>query len=244
MKLLEICCVSVEDCIHAQEGGADRIELCASMAAGGLTPSYATFKLAKEACSIPIVVMVRPRNGGFCYNELEFKVMMEDTNQFLKMGADGIVFGCLNENREVNLEQTKQLCDLIGEKEAIFHLAFEQCDNPFTTIDQLAECGIDRVLTGGKAGNAEKGIESIRSLVEEKGSKMQILCAGGIRSHNVEAILNSTHAQQVHSACRHFIQDKSDPVIEGVLDFNNAYDAVSLESVIALKSAMKKLSKY
>lgn len=239
MSLLEICCVSVEDCIHAQEGGADRIELCASMAAGGLTPSYATVKLAKEACSIPIVVMVRPRNGGFCYNDLEFQVMLEDTRQFLQMGVDGIVFGCLNENREVNIEQTKQLCDLIGDKEAVFHLAFEQCSNPFDTIDRLVECGIDRILTGGKAGSAEKGIDLIKRLVADKGSKVEILCAGGIRSHNVKAILESTQVQQIHSACRHFVQDKSDPVVKGILDFSNAYDAVSLTSVIELKTAIR-----
>jgi copper homeostasis protein len=93
--LLEVAAASVEDALAAQEGGADRLELNAALALGGLTPSLGTLIEVKSAVSLPVLVMVRPRPGGFAYSEADLQVMRRDVDLALEHGADGIVFGVL-----------------------------------------------------------------------------------------------------------------------------------------------------
>ena len=147
--IVEVCCGSVDDCVVAQNCGADRIELNSSLELGGMTPSVGTLVLAKQLVDLPIVCMVRPRPVGFCYTDLQFATMLLDTKILLENGADGIVFGCLHEDGSVDIARTKQMVELIKPKEAIFHKAFDSCVDLEASIQVLIECGIDRILTGG-----------------------------------------------------------------------------------------------
>lgn len=228
MKMVvEICCVSLQDCIHAQHAGAHRIELCASMAAGGLTPSLGLFQLVKEACEIPIMVMLRPRGAGFCYNEVEFEVMKKDASIFLENKADGIVFGILDENRNVDQVRTKEIVELMHSygKEAVFHRAFDECEDKEKAIKDLIACGVDRILTAGGQGNALEHLEELKNWQETYHEKIEFQACGNIREDNVVAVVKTTGIQQIHSACRVLVQDKSDEVASEIT-YQNGYDKV------------------
>lgn len=224
---IEICCVGLKDCIHAQNKGADRIELCASMAAEGLTPSFGLFQLVKEKCTIPVMVMLRPRGAGFCYNDIDYEVMLKDAKIFLEAGADGLVFGIVNEQKEVDTKRVSELCELIHSygKEAVFHRAFDSCPNKEKAIEELIACGVDRILTSGGPGNAMEYLDVLKAWELKYGKQIQFQACGSIREENAQDVIKATNIHQIHSACRTFVQDPSDAKAEN-LDYSNAYDKV------------------
>ena len=129
--MLEICCGSFSDVKTAYENGADRVELNSALYMGGLTPTLANLIYAKENCNIPVVAMVRPRGGGFCYSDEEYETMLMDAKILLEHGADGIAFGFLTEEKMLDKKRTKEMIELIHEcgREAVFHRAFDCIDN-------------------------------------------------------------------------------------------------------------------
>ena len=112
-KIVEICCGSYEDAFVAYRAGAKRIELNSALYLGGLTPSLGTLQLVKKNTDLKVIAMVRPRGAGFCYSEADFEVMKMDAEILMENGADGIAFGCLDENGEIQEEQTKEIIDII-----------------------------------------------------------------------------------------------------------------------------------
>ena len=160
---IEICCGSLTDCMTAEKYPVDRIELNSGLELGGLTPSLSTFLLAKEKFTKKIVCMVRPRTAGFCYNNYEISTMFSDADIFLKNGADGIVFGFLNPNRTIDIDNTKRMVELIHsyQKEAVFHKAFDEVLDYDKAIEDLISCNVDRVLTSGTAPTVLEGLDVI-----------------------------------------------------------------------------------
>ncbi len=196
--LLEICCGSIDDAIESEKGGADRVELCSALFLGGLTPSIGTIQEAKQRLKIPVIVMVRPRGGGFCYTEAEMSTMERDTESALQSGADGIVFGVLQANGKVDTERSQRIRKLIGTKQAVFHRAFDVTPDPLEALEQLIDMGVRRVLTSGQKDSAPQGAELIRKLVERAGDRIEILPGGGIQPYQVREIAEKTGCQQVH----------------------------------------------
>ena len=147
--LLEICCGSFEDVKTAWQNGADRVELNSALYLGGLTPSTANLICAKEQCSIPIVTMVRPRGGGFCYSQDEYETMLLDARILLEHGADGIAFGFLTADHAIHRNRTQEMIDLIHSagKEAVFHRAFDCVAQQERAVEALILLGADRILT-------------------------------------------------------------------------------------------------
>ena len=107
--LLEVCADSVRSAIAAQEGGADRVELCSGLVIGGLSPSPAMFREVKRNTDLKIRVLLRPRFGDFCYDEYEFQTLKEEVEQFRDLGADGVVIGILQPDGTLNMEQMTEL---------------------------------------------------------------------------------------------------------------------------------------
>lgn len=128
-KKIEICVDSVESCINAEKGGADRLELCGNMFEGGTTPSYGVLQLAREMVSKPIYAMVRPRGGDFCYNDIEFEIMKREIKLMKELKIDGIVFGILTKEGKVDKERCSKLLDLWGTNKAAFHRAIDVSSN-------------------------------------------------------------------------------------------------------------------
>ena len=147
--LLEICCGSADDCVEAERGGADRVELNSALFLGGLTPSLGTVRIAAQTCKIPIMAMIRPRAGGFCYTAREFESMEQDARALIEAGAAGIVFGCLTSEGTPDVERNARLTAIAHDMgaQAVFHRAIDVVPDWRAALDALIQLGVDRVLT-------------------------------------------------------------------------------------------------
>ncbi|MFZ0286131.1 MAG: copper homeostasis protein CutC [Terriglobales bacterium] len=208
--LLEICCGSIDDAIQAEKGGADRVELCSALFLGGLTPSMGTIQEAKSRLRIPVMVMVRPRGGGFCYTEAEFATMERDAEAAIDTGADGVVFGVLQADGKIDVKRTKRMRQLIGKPQAVFHRAFDVTPDPFKALEQLVDIGVTRVLTSGQKDTVPEGMELIAELIKRAGRRIEILPGGGgLRPFNMREIIDKTGCRQVHMTAWGAVRDSS-----------------------------------
>lgn len=198
--LLEICCGSLDDAIEAAAGGADRVELCSCLFHGGLTPSFGALVEAKRRLTIPVIFMARPRGGGFCYTEPEFAAMERDTEMAIERGADGVVFGILSPDGRIDLPRTRRIRDHIGDRQAVFHRAFDVTPDPFRALDELIDLGITRVLTSGQCDTVAEGIELIARLVDYAKDRIAIMPGGSIKPHNFDQTIARTGCREIHVA--------------------------------------------
>ena len=201
---LEVCCGSVEDVLQAADGGADRVELNSCLFHGGLTPSIGEVLVAKKLVDIPIMTMVRPRQGGFCYTKAEYATALADAEQLLAAGADGLVFGFLHEDGALDRERCRELVRLAGDKTKVFHRAIDVAPDWKTMLSELIDLGVDRVLTSGQAPDVFYGVDVIREMVEFAAGRIQILPGAGVNRKNIDRILAGTGCDQIHVA--HFTQ--------------------------------------
>lgn len=197
--LTEICAASVSSALNAQNGGAQRIELCAELAVGGITPSFGMLKEALGLLQIPVFVLIRPRSGDFNYSALEFEVMKKDIQLCRELGCAGVVSGVLNEDNTIDNERTGELIKLTGPLEFTFHRAFDQLTNAEEGIKQLIDLGADRILTSGLESNAESGLENLVRLKKLADKKIIILPGGGIHSGNVQ-LFKTNGFTEIHAS--------------------------------------------
>ena len=200
--LFEACVDSIESALAAQEGGADRIELCADLIEGGTTPSAGTIDLACKHVNIPIMVMIRPRGGDFFYSNLEFNEMKRDIEFIKQFNVAGIVLGILREDGTVDKERTKTLIQLARPMQITFHRAFDMTRNPFEALDDLIDLGVERVLTSGQESNVVEGMETLKKLVEKAGDKIIIMPGGGVNENNVSEIISGCGVKEIHASAR------------------------------------------
>lgn len=196
--LLEIVASTADDCIAVESGGADRIELCAAIATGGLTPSLGTLIETKMRVRIPVMVMVRPRPGGFCYSDEDLATMRRDAELLLKHGADGIVFGILRSDGSLDRKRCEELLQIADGMPTVFHRAFDVVPDPSRALDELIDLGFTRLLTSGQQKTAVEGRELIRRLIKQAGAGIEVLAGGGVRAHNVRQLVEATRCTQVH----------------------------------------------
>ena len=207
--LLEICCGSADDVIEAAKGGADRVELNSNLFQGGLTPTVGALRTVKRHADIPVMAMVRPRAGGFCYTDVEFEVACEDARQLLANGADGLVFGFLHEDGTVDRERTKELVRIAEGKPCVFHRALDVVPDWKRALEQLIDAGITRVLTSGQQSNVFFALETIREMIQFAGDAIEILPGAGITLENVSRVVAATGCTQVHLARHKSLPDLS-----------------------------------
>ncbi len=206
--LLEICCGSADDVLAAKAAGADRVELNSSMFLGGITPSIGEVKVARQT-GLPIMAMVRPRSGGFCYTDAEFQTMLYDVDALLEAGVDGIVFGILTPDGQVDLERCKIMRDRIGNHTAVFHRAFDVVPDWRASMDQLVDLGIDRILTSGQCPSVRDGSKTVAEMIAYAGDRLEILPGAGITLQNVQDVIGETGTKQIHIALNQVRQDPS-----------------------------------
>lgn len=207
--LLEMCCGSLDDAIEAEAGGADRVELCSDLFHGGLTPSFGTLVEAKRRLRIPVIFMTRPRGGGFCYTGPEYAAMERDTEMAVAQGADGVVFGILTPDGDIDLPRSKRLRDLIGARQATFHRAFDVTPDPFRALEQLIDMGITRVLTSGQCDTVAEGLDLIARLVDYAKDRIIIMPGGGIKPHTFTQTIERTGCREIHVAAWKTCRDDS-----------------------------------
>ena len=203
--LYEFCAENVTLLEKAMQAGARRIELCDNLAVGGTTPSYgviqATVELAKSY-DTTVMTMIRPRGGDFVYSDLEVSIMLEDLEKAREAGSQGLVYGLLTKENELDKANLERLLAASQGLEVVFHMAFDAIpkDKQFAALDWLAEHGVKRILTHG--GSASETIQEhfgwLKELVDYAGDRIEILPGGGITTKNRNEIVEKLGVSQLH----------------------------------------------
>ena len=244
--LVEIIASSADDCEIIQAAGADRIELCGAMALGGTTPSLGLVAEAKRRTTLPLMVMLRPREAGMAFTEGEFATMLADLPYLFDAGADGIVTGISLPGGGIDVARMATIAEIVKGKgrALVCHRAFDLTPDPLTAMEQLIDIGFDRILTSGQRSTAAEGAELIAALVQAAGGRIEILPACGIDGSNAASLIARTGVDQVHLAAFDAVRDPStdlgrvtfglapadDPTVYGLTD------AAQVESVVAAVS--------
>lgn len=201
--LFEVCANSVESCVAAQAGGANRVELCAGIPEGGTTPSYGDIALARELLSSTrLHVIIRPRGGDFLYSPLEQRIMLKDIEIAKKSGADGVVFGCLTPEGDIDLPLMERLMEASEGMSVTFHRAFDVCRNPLKALEDIIALGCERILTSGQQPTAEQGIPLLKELQEKAGERIILLAGCGVKEENIARIARETGIREFHFSAR------------------------------------------
>ena len=229
MLTVEICCGSADDVVRAENAGANRVELNSALFAGGLTPSIGSLIEAKAHSSLPVICMLRPRPGGFCYSEHEFQTIMYDLQALKTAGADGFALGFLNKDGELDISRLKRVVEAAGECDLVFHRAFDSMKaDPIQTANQLADLGFKRILTSGRKATAWEGRELISEL--QALDRIEILPGSGLRKTNLTEFLDVTACDQIHLT---FHKLEVDPSIQNPeISFSGSTPADDYVSVV------------
>lgn len=204
---IEICANSVESAVKAQQAGAYRVELCAGIPEGGTTPSFGEIRMARQLLNhTKLHVIIRPRGGDFLYSPIEQEIMLHDIKVARQLGADGVVFGCLTAEGNVDMPLMKKLMNGVGEMSVTFHRAFDMCSNPKEALEQIIELGIDRILTSGQEETAEKGIPLLKELVELADGRIIIMPGCGVNASNIRKIAEETGTSEFHFSGRSIVE--------------------------------------
>ena len=202
MAILEICAGSVESAIAARDGGATRVELCAALEIGGITPSVGLIAEARKIEGLVLNVIIRPRGGDFLYNGHETACMLQDIRTCRQLGVDGVVIGALTADGDIDTTLCKLLIEAADGMSITFHRAFDMCRNAKEALEDIISLGCDRVLTSGQAPTAEAGIIKLKELVEQADGRIIIMPGCGVNSGNAAKIIQATGTEEIHASAR------------------------------------------
>jgi copper homeostasis protein len=198
--LIEICVEGIDGVMAAEAAGADRVELCASLMEGGLTPSIGTIRTALQRATIPVFPIIRPRGGDFLYSELEFQTMLADVVACREIGAKGVVFGCLLPDARYDEARMSQLVAAAGPMSTTSHRAFDMTRDLPEAIEALVRCGVDRVLTSGQRDTAMEGLDNLKRTVDLAGDRLKVMACGFLDPGNIAHVRSFTGVREMHFA--------------------------------------------
>ncbi|WP_062209852.1 copper homeostasis protein CutC [Aureimonas sp. AU12] len=210
MVTLEICVDTPAGLAAAVAGGADRIELCAALSLGGLTPSAGLMHLAARV-PIPVYAMIRPRAGSFVYDTQDVEAMRAEIRAVRAAGLAGVVFGA---SRADGTLDEAVLATLVAEAQGLgttLHRAVDLVPDPLAAMETAIALGFERILTSGGALRAEEGTATLRALVSASNGRIAIMPGSGVRAANASAILAQTGASEIHASCRGLASGAPDP---------------------------------
>lgn len=242
--LLEVAVASVEDALTAQHNGADRVELSSGLAVGGLTPSLGLVAEVAAAVTLPVIVLARPRPGGFCYTASEFRVLLRDVELLLAHPIAGVAFGILTAHGDIDRDRCRQAMALLDGRQAVFHRAFDVTPDPHAALEQLRDLGVTRVMTSGQEETAYHGTSRIAQLVEQAAGRIEVLPAGGVNRFTVADVVARTGCTQVHASLRATRADRSTAARPHVrfgslvVPPEDRYDATSPDAVRELRTLL------
>ena len=212
---LEVCTFNNTDLKEAIKYKITRIELCQNKELGGITPSKKEIEFATST-EVPIHPIIRPRGGNFFYSKREIKSMMNSISYSKEVGCKGIVLGLLDKNKNIDIIKCRELIKNAYGMSLTFHMAFDQVDNPFESMEQIIDLGFDRILTAGKKNSAIEGIDLINELALKGEKRISIMPGSKLRASNIDRFLDSNLINEYHSSCY----------------INNSFSALELESLI------------
>ena len=197
---IEICVEGVDGLLAAQEGGADRVELCASLLEGGLTPSLGVVQESLRIATIPFHVIIRPRGGDFFYSELEFQAMLDDIKALRDMDVAGVVIGCLTADGLIDEARTAALVKAARPMKVTCHRAFDMTADYREALEALIRCGVDRVLTSGQRDTALEGLDILKDTATIANGRIVIMACGGLDETNIAQVRQATGVDEMHFA--------------------------------------------
>ena len=197
---LEVCIDNIESLHNAIAGGATRIELCSSLALGGLTPSYGFMQQAARRSTVPVYAMIRPRQGDFFYSEEEIEMMRWDIESAKQAGLNGVVLGVLTQDGDIHMPYATAMCEFaqalgLG---VTFHRAFDQCRDADKALEEVISLGCERILTSGLAHSAPQGVDMLKTLVEQSQGRIAIMAGAGVNADNVVQLIKQAKVTEVH----------------------------------------------
>jgi copper homeostasis protein len=196
--LLEITVESVDAALAAERGDADRIELCADLRCGGLTPDPETMRNARALLRLPIFAMIRPRTGNFVYTNEEIAIMKSQIAQARNLGINGIVLGGLRKDNTVDVPLLKNLVGCAAPLPLTFHRAFDETPDLFRALEDVISAGAARILTAGGASKAPQALDTLANLVQIAGERIIIIPGSGIHPENFAMVRQSINAREYH----------------------------------------------
>lgn len=200
--MLEVCAFNLQSSIIAERAGAKRVELCENPADGGTTPSYGTIKQTREKIGISLYPIIRPRGGNFFYDENEFAIIKQDILLCKQLGCDGISTGVHLQNGEIDTERLKRIVEWAYPMGVTCHRVFDATPDPFKALEEIIDSGCERILTSGQKSAAPDGIELLADLVQRAEGRIIIMPGAGVRSSNIEKLINGTGATEFHTSAR------------------------------------------
>lgn len=205
----EVCANSVASCVEAQKAGVDRVELCAGIPEGGTTPSLGDMTVARKLLTTTrLHVIIRPRGGDFLYSPIEQEIMLHDIEAARQIGADGVVFGCLTAEGDVDMPLMQRLMTASKGMSVTFHRAFDMCRNPQQALEDIISLGCDRILTSGAQPTAEKGIPLLAQLQQQTQRRIILLAGSGVNETNIARIAAETGIHEFHFSARENISSQ------------------------------------
>lgn len=205
----EVCANNVESCVAAQAGGADRVELCAGIPEGGTTPSCGDMATARELLTTTrLHVIIRPRGGDFLYSPVEQRIMLKDIDTARSLGADGVVFGCLTPEGDIDLPLMERLMTAAQGMSVTFHRAFDVCRDPHKALEDIIALGCHRILTSGQQPTAEAGIPLLRELQQQAQGRIILLAGCGVNEGNIARIASQTGIIEFHFSAREQVESQ------------------------------------
>jgi copper homeostasis protein len=196
--VVEVVVYNFESAMKAQQGGADRIELCANPAEGGTTPSYGVIELVRQHLNIDVYVMIRPRGGDFLYSIEEYHAMKKDIEACKKLSVDGVVFGVLEQDGRIDKEKCKKLISQARPMKVTCHRAFDMTPDPYEALEDCIESGFDRILTSGQHKQAILGVDVIAKLINRANGRIIIMPGAGVNENTAAEITAKTRAREIH----------------------------------------------
>jgi copper homeostasis protein len=197
--LLEITVENIDSALAAERAGADRIELCAELNHGGVTPAHEAMRKVHEDLDIPIFPIIRPRKGDFVYNDSEFAAMKRDIEFARDLGMEGVVLGILRADNSVDVERTRELIELAQPLEVTFHRAFDYVNDLMRSLEEVIAIGAKRVLTAGGAKSVPEGAAAVTNLVKVAGDRIIILPGAGLHAGNIAKMATEIGAKEYHA---------------------------------------------
>ena len=228
---VELCAASIEAIKLAKELNFDRIELCQNLEQGGMTPSPGLIDYA-IAYGLETHVLIRPRPGGFRYNQDEQEIMLRDILESKNQGAHGVVIGVLNDFGALDEKAIELMVEKAGDMDVTFHRAFDDTFEYEKSIDLLVNLGVKRILSSGLGSNVELGLENLKSMVNYANGRIEIMPGGGINQNNIKKIISEVKPDAVHfSATKKHLLDEESRFSETILQVSRE-KAVNLLEVI------------
>ena len=235
-RLLEVCAFAIESCRIAEKVGAARVELCANPIEGGTTPAYGTIKLVRDSISIGLYPIIRPRSGNYFYTQDEYQMVKEDIKACRNLHCDGISVGTQKINGEIDKDWLNRIVEWAGPMGVTCNRAFDGTPDPFKALEDIIECGCERVLTSGQQTAAPDAAELLGQLVKQAGDRIIIMPGAGVKSGNLAKLVQVSNATEYHSSARVAAPNPLTYINAAVNDYGHVYiaDEEELRKMVAV----------